>query len=329
MSFGRPPALSGAWLGVLATGLIAAVALQATLAAVAFLVAWPLVLASLGAAATRLGARDDLIASAALAVLAALGGGWLAVFFHGVAQGLDLPALLGLFLWLGALLLWPLAWPAKTARRVRTPALTVLALGLVLLGVVRVKDPWTARHPQATTVFHVTDDVTGKTWLAAATPDLDAWSRAALTAGGGEVSRQDIAPLGRGPVWAAAAPPVAAGTARVLVDQLPDGRTRVTLPQARVALVEVRADRPLTTLEINGQTVTLQAKPGDWIHVRLAGIAAPGHLILAGPTVEVRYSLVTEGWPATAKPLPPRPGDVMAFDLSDSAVRTGTVKAAF
>ncbi|MFA7264620.1 MAG: M20/M25/M40 family metallo-hydrolase [Caulobacter sp.] len=326
-AFGKPAALPGAWLGVLLTGLVAGVALQLFLPAVAFLVSWPLVLGGLGAAASLMGTRLDLSRTAGLVLLAALGGGWLAVFFHGVAQGLDLPDLLALFLWLGAFLVWPLAWPGGWPRLSLTPAVALLALGIVLVGVVRFTDPWSARHPRATVVLHVQDAVTGKAWRVATTRTLPAWSRAILTADGGAVTRRDMPPLGRGPVWVAPAKTVPAGTAPVSAAAA-NGVVTITLPPARVILLDVRASTPLTALVLDGKPVTLTTKPGQWTHLRLAGVPGGSQIVLTpgGPgATDIRYAVIDARWPAGARPLPPRPLDVMPFDLSDSAVVTGAI----
>lgn len=340
-AFGKPAALPGAWLGVLLTGLVAALALQILLPAVGFLVAWPLVLAGLGAAATLMGTRLDLSRTTALAILAALGGGWLAVFFHGVAQGLDLPAILGLFLWLGGFLVWPLAWPSgRWPKPALAPAVGFLALGLVLLGVVRFSDPWSPRYPQATQVLQARDEVTGKTWIAALTPDLDPWSRAALAGDGGKIGKQDLRPVGRRPVWAAADRPAAPGVASVTIERRADGRVEINLPPASVILLRLTAPSGLRgTVQIDDQPASLAREDASatsvpppvsrTLSVRLAGLPAPHQLILPAMsrgTLELRYALIDGPWPAGARPLPARPSDVMPFDLSDSAVRTGTVR---
>ncbi|MDP1736867.1 MAG: M20/M25/M40 family metallo-hydrolase [Caulobacter sp.] len=343
-AFGKPSALPGAWLGVLLTGLVAALALQILLPAVGFLIAWPLVLAGLGAAATLMGTRLDLSRTTALAILAALGGGWLAVFFHGVAQGLDLPAILGLFLWLGGFLLWPLAWPSgRWPKPALAPAVGFLALGLVLLLVVRFSDPWSPRYPQATQVLHVRDEITGKTWIAAQTPDLDPWSRKALGAGGGKIGKVDLRPVGRRPVWAVADRPGVPGNASVTLERRADGRIQINLPPASVVLLRLTVPSGFHgTVQIDDQSASLALEDASatpvtpaasrTLGVRLAGVPAPHQLILPAMsrgTLELRYALVDGPWPADARPLPSRPSEVMAFDLSDSAVRTGRIKTSW
>ncbi|MCF8505999.1 MAG: M20/M25/M40 family metallo-hydrolase [Caulobacter sp.] len=337
-AFGKPAALPGAWLGVLLTGLAAGLALQAFLPAVAFLVVWPLVLASLGAAVSLMGSQMDRSRTAAVTLLAAFGGGWLAVFFHVVSQGLDQPMILALFLWLGAFLVWPLAWPGRFPRLARLPAVSLLALGLALLAVVRFGDPWTARHPEATVVLHVQDATTGKAWRVAPGRTLPDWSRAVLTADGGEVTRQAMPPLGRGEVWAAPAKALPVGAPPVTLTRLADGRIEVGLPAARVSLLTLTLDSTIPRLEIDGRPVALAdptagaaspVTPSDSRELTLRFVGRPvPHRIILTPTgpgrINVRYGVFDERWPAGATPLPARPVAVMPLDLSDSSVVTGS-----
>lgn len=328
-AFGKPAKMPGAWLGVLLTGLVVGIALQIALPAVAFLVAWPLALAGLGAAASQMGARMDLARTVGLVLLAALGGGWLAVFFHVVSQGLDMPEILGLFLWLGAFLLWPLAWPGSMPRLSLAPAVVLLALGVVLVGVVRFNDPWSARHPRATVVFHVREAATGKTLLVARTPDLAPWARTVLTGEGGEIGKQVTPILGAHRAWAAPGKAMPPQAQPVTLERLPDGRVRIALPASRVLALDIRPSGKVSGMVIDGVAVALRPTPGRWTHIRLTGgRAASAVTVTPGEAglLDVRYGVIDEHWPAGVRPLPPRPSDVMPFDLSDSSVVTGDLR---
>lgn len=328
--FGKPVKIEQAWTGVLAVGLAAALALQALLPSVAIIVAWPLALAAVAALATDLGREARVGRVTVLALLAAVGGGWLAVYFHGVAQGLDLPAILGVFVLLAAMVAWPLA--ARDGHRALWPALTVLAIGIVLVGVVRFREPWTPRHPMVTSVFHVSDTATGKAWRISTPPELDPWSRAVLTAEGGAVARRDFLPFLRRDVWAAPArasvppPPLT-------VSRAPDGSVVVEGEAAgRLVMIDIQSGQVASVL-VNGRTVELKPSatpsratpPGKvWTRLRWQGDPGPIRLVLpASGQAEVRYAIVSEGWPAGSPPLPPRPKSMMPFDVSDSTVVTG------
>ncbi len=328
--FGKPVKIEQAWSGVLALGLLLALALQIAAPTVAVIVAWPLALAAVAALLTRFGQRVDPPRLAGLALFAALTGGWLAVYFHGVAQGLDLPAILGLLVMLAALAAWPLA--ARDGRGALIPALAVLTVGALLVGAVRFRDPWTERHPMATSVFHVTDSATGRSWRVSNSEDLDDWSRGVLTAVGGAVSKRDVAPLARKPVWAApaeAATPAPTPTP-LAVSRGPDGSVIVEGPSpGRVVVIDVNGPAP-TAVTVNGKPVALGTPTGEpgartWTRLRWQADSGPIRLVMQAPKgpAKVRYAVVSEGWPTGARPLPPRPANVMPFDISDSTVVTG------
>lgn len=332
LAFGRPASVAGGWLGALLTAALVALGLQIALPTVALIVAWPLTLAAVGAAASRLGQQVSLPRLAILALLAAIGGGWLAVYFHGVAQGLDLPAIMALFAWLGGLLLWPLA-----ARPGDGPRTLAAGQALVLIAVVSTlllrfdSTPWSARHPQPTAVYHLHDRDSGKAWRIADTPDLDPWSEAALKADGGKVEQKAFPPFLRYETWAAPAwvADVAVAVAVALATE--PGRAVFTAEAGRALTVEVKARTPITGLAINGRPVPLPTplKAGEWTTVRWQG--PPGRFTVAAATaqpagVEFRYALVTEAWPKTTRPLPPRPPEAMPFNLSDSTVTIGTLR---
>jgi hypothetical protein len=183
-----------------------------------------------------------------------------------------------------------------------------------------------------TAVFHVSDTATGKAWRISTTPELDAWSRGVLTAEGGTVARRDFRPFQRRDVWAAPArgavppPPLA-------VSRAPDGSVVVEGDaRGRLVMIDVES-RPVASVTVNGRTALMEpaakpvsATPPDkvWTRLRWQGDPGPIRLVLppSGPA-EVRYAIVSEGWPAGSTPLPPRPETMMPFDVSDSAVVTG------
>ncbi len=333
--FGKPVKIEQAWGGVLLVGLVLSLALQALQPSVAVIVAWPLAMAAVAALATDLGRDTRMARIFPLALLAAATGGWLAVYFHGVAQGLDLPAILGLFVLLAALVFWPLA--ARDGRRALWPALAMLAIGVVLTGVVRFREPWTPRHPMVTSVFHVSDTATGKAWRISTPPELDPWSRGVLTAEGGAVVRRDFLPFLRRDVWAAPAKGVAPPPP-LTVSRAPDGSVVVEGDAGgRLVMIDVRSawNGLKGSVSVNGRlappdadksSVRVTSPDKVWTRLRWQGDPGPIRLVIpAGGPAEVRYAIVSEGWPAGSPPLPPRPKTMMAFDNSDSTVVTGAI----
>jgi hypothetical protein len=324
---GKPPPLASAWLGGLILALLVATGLQIAAPATAFLIAWPLLLGAFMAATGALGSRSTPIIRLGEAGLLAIGLGWLGVYFHGVAQGLDIPDLLTLFGFLGMILAWPLAQRAG-----RWPGPALIAAGLLVIVIVRFHSPWTERHPQVSEVAHVTDLTTRKSWRVALSPGLDPWTRGVLTATGGTIGQQAIAPMAgrKVPAAPAEAVPVAAPVFRVL--QRGDGSTAVELspPQgARVIGMDIRTNGVVSDVRVGDRPAGLLARPGQWSHLRW--VATPGGVMVtfkstAPVEVEARYGALTESWPAGAKPLPPRPKTLAPWDLSDSTIVIGTAR---
>jgi hypothetical protein len=124
---------------------------------------------------------------------------------------------------------------------------------------------------------------------------------------------------------------------------------QINLPPSRVVLLRLTSDRGfIGTVQVDGVEVRLaqEEEEEDWatpslrmtMGVRLAGLPAAHKIVLppgssgtlVGPRkLELRYALIDGPWPAAARPLPPRPSDVMPFDLSDSAVTTGRIEASW
>ncbi|ATQ41827.1 M20/M25/M40 family metallo-hydrolase [Caulobacter mirabilis] len=329
-SFGRPAALPGAWLGALAIAAVVAIGLQIALPTVTVLVAWPLAAGALAAAVTRLGSRKGAGSTVALIVVAAAAGGWLAVYFDGVAQGLDLPDILILFPWLAALAAWPLA--ADPSRRGLSVPLLMFAVAAVLVVLLRFGGHWTERHPQTATVLHVSDSTTGQAWRVTQDDPPAAWTLKALGAG---LTEKAFPPLVRRPVAAAPTRAVPLPSATVEGGRQADGSVRVTVRPpvgARVLILDVKSDVKATQTRIQDHDAAMLAKPGRWTRVRW--VSAPDGLTLAfrpaGPgKLEIRHAAITDGWPAGAEPLPARPANTMPFDQSDSAVTIGATTVAW
>ena len=327
-AFGRPAERSAGWAGLLATGLVAAIALQWAAPTIGFLIAWPLLLACLGAAISSLGASRALPPRLLLIAIGGLGLGWLGFPIHAVYVNLDVVELLALTAWLAAFLLWPFAHP-RMGGAGKITAILVLGTALVLLAITRFDPPWSARYPEATMVQYLVDQTQQRAYRLEAAPQLSSWSRQALTADGGEVIALEAAPVWRQPVHAAAAPvldlqapafELDAGGGRQLLS--------ITPPAGAATLVlQLRTTSPVRDVRLNGQPVSLLGEPGQWSVVRWSADPQPLQLSFQPDTpagaLEVRYGAVTPGWPAGATPLPPRPDDVMAFDASDSTVVKG------
>ncbi|HEY3696262.1 M20/M25/M40 family metallo-hydrolase [Phenylobacterium sp.] len=325
----RPTGAPGAWAGLIATGLTAGVALQVAAPAAALVAAWPTLLAAALAAVSGLWTARSRLNRIVVLVAAALGLGWLGGLVHGLYLGLDAPELLAIPVWLAAIVVWPLAQPDRDVAGTPFVAVGVLFAGLAVLAAVRVLDPWSPRHPQASQVAYLQDRTSGRALRLSLTPDRPAWSDAVLRADGGAVAARPAPPLFRRPVDAAPARPIAAAAPALTLRPSPDGRVvlhAVPPPGADVLVLELVADTPASEVTLNGRPVRLLARPGQTGRIRWR--AAQDGLVLAfrpaGPgAIAVRYAAQTPAWPPDARRLPPRPADVMAFDTSDSTIVTG------
>lgn len=328
LSFARPAGVSGAWSGHLILALLAATALQVAAPTVAFLIAWPLALASLLAVSTGMGASRAPWAAPVLALGGALGAGWVLTYAHVVYLGLDQPEILALFVWLAALTLWPLAQAEGGEARPRTVALILLAAGFALVALVRFDAPWSPRHPRTSLVEYVTDADTGLARRVSLAPDLDDWAHALLTADGGKIGKADLPVLSARPVWSAPARQIKAQPAAVT---LSEGQGLVRLhaaapPGARVMNLLLRSDVPVADVRINGRPAALLPRVGQWSHLRWSASSDGVDITFRPPgpgALEVRHAAISEQWPQGALPLPPRPTDLAGFDLSDSTVVIG------
>ncbi|MBX3479714.1 MAG: M20/M25/M40 family metallo-hydrolase [Caulobacter sp.] len=330
-----PPSRSGAWSGVLTLAFVLTGVVQLLVPQVAFLLAWPLVLAALAAAATRL--ATDGRPTPVLAMAGAVVCGWLGVYYHVTAQGLDLPALLGLFPMLAITALWPLAQPAggrgpEAGLGHGLAGLLIVAGGALTL-VVGGASPWSPRYPQAVSLTHVHDTHAGKAWLT--TPDLNPWSETALRQGDRDDSRISAASLPPFadrpiPVAPTRVVPVAAPTLTSRIE--PDGRVTVVLlrpPGARIARLNIKTTAAVTDVTVQGLPAKgWLAKAGDLNHLRWAGPDGPITLSFKpvkpdNGAAEIDYASLLEAWPDAAAPVPQLPDNAMAWGLSGATVVTG------
>ncbi len=316
--------LAGVWTGLLLAALVLAAALQAAAPTIGFLIAWPLLIAAAVSAATAAGgeSRRAPLAVAGVAIVAITA--WLAVMFHVLLQGLDVPEAPAAIVWLAALSLWPLAWPGLTGRF--APGALLLLTGLALALFIRLSPPWTARHPQAAEPILVINPIANRAWRAdQVTPG--AWSRAWLTSGGEQPEPLRLPGLER-PVQAVGAPMVAATSPVVSVRRAADGAVVIRAqpaPGAETLRLDMMCDTLLTDARIDGQPGRL-ASPGHWTHLRWQ--AAPEGFTVSfkpvGPgRLDLRWAQYLGGWPAGASPLPAMPRKVMAWDMAGSTVVVG------
>ena len=326
--FRRPLGGWPAWLGVLALGLLMAVALQAAAPTTAFLVSWPLFLAALLAVLVSLWRTgfDSPAATAVVVVVALIGLAHLFYLAHAVSVGVgaDLPAAPAVFVLLSLFLLFPLFWVQDVGRIVELSAIVAV---VVLVLVIRFAGG-TERHPAVTHVVFVSDNNAGKAWRATEMRRPNSWTRAALTADGGKVQHGGIEPVTRHGAFAAATPLKLNKPYANLLRE-PGGRVVLRLdptPGARQLGVWVRGAAVNTPATLNGLPVNLAAKAGQWTYITWSGPRGGLELALdGGPhgALEARWMVLTEGWPAGAKPLPTRPSTAMPWDDSDSTVVTG------
>ncbi|THD81094.1 MAG: M20/M25/M40 family metallo-hydrolase [Phenylobacterium sp.] len=326
-AYGRPVSRAGAWTGALALGLVLAIAAQIAAWPIAFVFAWPVAVGAVAAALTDLSERRPPLSLVILAVLSALTLGWLGGFVHGAFISLDLVELVTITLVGAAAVIWPLAQPAEGAPPERLIGPALIIVGLAVTVAVRVNDPYNARYPRVTEVAYEIDQDAHKAWRASYTSDRAPWTAEVLTADGGRVARK---PGLRGRTYdAAPAPYIDLPPAQLTLAKSADGVVLHVVPPlgARVVDLKLKSDTVFALVGADGAPTNLPVKPGDELLVRWSTAQDGFDLTLRpiGPgKLTVSYSATVERWPAQAKPLPPRPKDVMAFDLSDSTVIEGS-----
>ena len=332
-AYGRPVSRPGGWTGVLLLGLALGVVAQALAPAAAFVIAWPLALAALAAMLTAAGTVRRTGAILALALVATLGLSLAAAFAHGSYVSLDLPELLCLPLLMAALVVWPLAQTEEGAPPARLLGPALILAGLAVTLAVRINHPYDARYPRITHVTYRIDQDAHKAWRVSGTPDRPPWTEAVLKTGGATIGR--IKGWRGRQVDAAPAPYLDVPGTDLTLSKDADGQLRLHVqppPGARVVDLKLMMDASGAITALGGVPVRLTMTPG--VETQLSWAAAqPGFDVVIRPggpgKLTVLASATQEHWPSGAPPLPPRPKDVMAFDLSDSTLVEGSRRFAW
>jgi len=320
----------GAWAGVLLFGLAAAGLLQVIAPQTAYVLAWPLLLGALAAAATDLAVDRRPARLAALLVFAGTGFGWAAVHAHLIVVVTGLPELLALPLVMSAMTLWPLAQPAAGAPPERLTGRGLLIAGAVVVALLRLTSPWDARHPQPSLVAYQLDQDAGRAWRIADPGRRSAWSDAVLQAEGGRIAQLrhwawpqviDAAPAR---AVAVAAPTFAlakaGGDAATLTVTAPPG--------ARVLSLQLSSDTPRRLVKIGDAPADLLLAPGRWTRLRWTAPPAAGLALTLRPAgrdrLLLRYAVEFDAWPAGVVPPPAPPRGTMAVGRSGEMMVTGS-----
>ncbi|MBU1374789.1 MAG: M20/M25/M40 family metallo-hydrolase [Alphaproteobacteria bacterium] len=327
--YNRPASRKGAWAGALALGLVLTILLQIFAPGAAYVIAWPLLVAAIGACATGLSAKRGLLPLGLLVLLAAAALGWQGGISHFAYEGMDLMPLFAVQMITAGLVLWPLAQPDTGAQKGLVIGGVLLGAGLALTLIIRAEDPWTPRYPQVSYVGYQVDQDTGKAWRFSPPSMTGAWTNAVLRAEGGPVEKLSHWAW-RTPMLAATAPPIAEPTPTITLAKAADGSLALSaLPpaSARTLMLQLRASDGGQVSRIAGVPVELALPKGKWVKVNWLAPGAGLNIALraGGPgRLDVRYVAGFDRWPSGVAPLPRRPADLMAWDNSDSTFISGT-----
>ena len=322
-----------AFMGACGVGLVLAAALQIAAPLTAYLATWPLLVAALLAAALAFrweGAAETSSARTFVAAVAVLPLAQLLYTAHPIALsiGTELPEVFALFTALVALMLFPLLWPDGRDRAswALGAAALLVAFGSTL--VLRLTEPWNARHPRPTEVVYVADLDHGRFLRASPLPGLDAWTRGVLTADGGPVGRQPLRPFARR-AWAAPAAPVALVRPSLTASRSGDAVTLTLTPggSARELLLELRPTAAISAVTVNGLPASALIPAGrrmllDWRAPK--GPVTVAFRTAAPLQLAARYAQIQGGWPAGARPPPALPASAMPWEDSGSTVLLGS-----
>jgi hypothetical protein len=332
---GGAVARPAAWSGVLALGLLIAVAAQVALPQGAYVFAWPLLAGALAAAATRLGAELRPAPLAAATLTAGLGLAFAIVHAHLLIVATGAPETLILPLLMAALVVWPLVQPAPGAPPEELAAGVLLLTGVALVAWIRLSPPWNERQPQPGYVAYQLDQDAGRAWRVKPADLGGAWANAALRADGGRI--------GAFAHWAwpqamQAAPArlAQAPRPRMAVVRDESGQVVITLatdPAVRALTLQLAPRGDVRLTRIGDAAADARLAAGRWTQIRWTG-PPPGGLALTLRTsgaggLAIRYVQAFERWPAGVAPPPPRPANVMATGRSGQMFATGTLRASW
>jgi hypothetical protein len=229
---------------------------------------------------------------------------------------------------LGRFSAWPLAQPEEVAPPARLVGPLLLAAGVAVLIAVRLSNPYDARHPQVSYVGYQVDQDTGRAWRFSASPDLPKWSETVLKDGGGRVTKLKHWTF-RKPVDAAAAPFVQEASPVLTLTKDADGRLRLHAARRRARASCGCGCRRTPPRRSKRSAASRQTGAEGRRRMRLGWerrAAGRRHRDPGGAqgALDVGYAATLERWPAGVTPLPKRPADLMAFDVSDSTFVVGT-----
>lgn len=325
----RPPTRAALPFGAFAVTASLALFVQALAPAAAVLLCWSL----LGAAlvlllAARSHRRVLLVALVAAMPLAQIFGVGHVIL---LVVGENIPEVGALFALLAALVAGPLLARAAGERGTGIAAAAAGAAAVALTLAIRLTDPASAERPRPSQILYVADVASGRSYRVTSLASIDGWTAAALRADGHAPGRGAMPPVYE-EVSIAAAQAVAIAPPRSSIVRLPDGRIRIAVaPDPRVRELRVRL---AATVAIRSATVNGIAAPGLLSRPNQLGeimwtAPARGLAIDLAPDgrgrVAARLSALRDGWPAGARPLPPRPKDTMPWYNSDTSIALWTL----
>jgi hypothetical protein len=209
-------------------------------------------------------------------------------------------------------------------------ASAALAAALSLALWLNFTSPWSPRHPRAVEPLYVVDEGSGHAWRVSPF-EPDPWTESVLKADGGKIGLMEF-PAFRHATWAAPAHAEPIPAPAIDITKAADGTIAVhaAMTPSATLLLDLRTDTVVTGGAVDGKSAPILDQPGKWTH--LLWQAAPGGVTAAFKPVghgalDIRYAEFTPAWPAAARPLPPMPADLMAWDMSGSEVATRTLRS--